>query len=99
MGAVITTQRKINLGEALLNDLFDLFALRKEATGDARHLTAVTLEQLFESCFVTRAGRSNQSVICRFFKWVQSVDQVTGGAKIGRLDQSFPGCDFFQLMR
>ena len=70
MSAVITAQRQVNLGEALLNNLFDLFALRKEATGDAGYLTAVTLEQLFESSFITSAGRSNQHVVCRFFRWM-----------------------------
>ncbi len=99
MSAVISAERKVHFSEAVLNDLFDLFALRKEATGDARYLTAVTLEQLLESCLVTGAGRSHQRIICRFFKWVHKCRPGDRRAKFGRLDQTLPGCDFFQLMR
>src|SRR5260370_34857403 len=66
--AVITAQRKINFGEAVLTYFFNLFALRKEAPTDAPCLTAIALEQVFKGRFVTRAGRGNQRVICRFFQ-------------------------------
>ena len=67
MSAVIVGQGEINLGEAILNNLFDLFALRKEAAGDARYLAAMPLEQLLERCFIAGAGRGHQRIICRFF--------------------------------
>ena len=99
MRAVITAQRKVNLGEAVLNYFFNLFALRKEASGDARRLTAMALEQLFEGRFITRAGRGHQSVICRFFQWMHKCLVLDRRRQVGRSDQAFPAADFFQLMR
>jgi len=63
---VIAPQREVSFGKAVLNDLFDLFALRKEAPGDPGHLTPVTLEQLFEGRFVARAGSGHERIVCRF---------------------------------
>ena len=90
VGSVISAQRKIHFGKTVLNDLFDLFALRKEATGDARYLTAVTFEQLLEGCLVTGAGRGDQRVICRFFKWVHNVERVNGPKQLPVRIKFFP---------
>ena len=99
MRAVITAQRKINLGEAVLNYFFNLFALMKEAPGDARRLTAMALEQLFKGRFITRASRGNQRVICRFFQWMHKCLVFDRRRQFGQSDQAPPGADFFQLIR
>jgi len=49
-----------------LNNFFNLVALRKKSSRDARDLTTVTLEQLLERYFVARSGSGDQRVICRF---------------------------------
>ena len=64
MCTVICVQRKVSFGKTVLNDLFDLFALRKETAPDARNLAAVTLEQLLEGAFVARRGGGDQHIIC-----------------------------------
>ena len=99
MGAVITAQRQINLGKAVLNYFFNLFALRKETPGDARCLTAMAFEQLFEGCFIARAGRSNQRVICRFYRWMHKCLVTDRPGRFGRGYQALSGSGFFQLMR
>lgn len=65
MGAVITAERKVRLSKTILDDLFNLFALRKKPAGHARNLTAMALEQLLECSFVPSGGRPNQDIICR----------------------------------
>ena len=73
MSAVISAQGEIDLGKAVLDDLFDLFALREKAAGDARYLTAMPLEQLLERCFVAGAGRGHQRIVCWFFPWLHNL--------------------------
>ena len=63
---MIGVQRKIELREGVLDNLFDLFALREEASGNARDLTPVPIEQSFERAFVPCCGSGNQCIICRF---------------------------------
>jgi hypothetical protein len=66
---VISAESEVRLGETVLNDLFDLFALREKAAPDASYLTAVTLEQLLESHFVACSGSGDQRVICPLCEW------------------------------
>jgi hypothetical protein len=68
VGAVISAKRKVGFSKTVLDDLFNLFALRKKPPGDAGHLAAVTLEQLFKRRFVSGAGSSDQGVICPLCK-------------------------------
>src|SRR5262249_1209129 len=68
MRSMISIESKIGLGETVLNNLFDLLSLRKEATGDASNLTAVPFEQLLKRRFFTRDDGSNQRVICHLFE-------------------------------
>jgi len=44
MRSVISIERKIGLGKAVLDDVFDLVALREEAARDASYLATVTFE-------------------------------------------------------
>src|SRR5882724_2783560 len=92
--AVITAQCQINLGEALLNYFFNLFAVRKEASGDARCLTAMSLGQLFKGCFITRAGCSNQRVICRFFEWMHKCFCLIGPQNLDQPIRAFRTMSF-----
>jgi hypothetical protein len=64
MRAVISVERQVRFGKAVLNDLFNLFALRKKPAGDAGYLATMTLEQLFEGGFVSGCDCRDQCVIC-----------------------------------
>ena len=66
MCTVISVQCKVSFRKTVLNDLFDLFALRKEAAPNARNLAPMTFEQLLEGAFVARSGSGDQHIICRF---------------------------------
>ena len=72
---MIGVQREVKFREGVLNYLFDLFALRKEAAGDAPNLATMTIEERFERGFVTGAGRRHERVIGGFF------GSVHGGVK------------------
>ena len=65
VGAVITAKRKVRFGKTILDDLFNLFALRKKPAGHARNLTTMALEQLLECAFVPGGGLPDQDIICR----------------------------------
>src|SRR6267154_486807 len=64
VSSVISLQREVGFGKAVLEDLFNLFALREKAAGDASYLAPVTFEQLFKRRFVARTRRSDQRIIC-----------------------------------
>ena len=66
MRPVIGVQRKVCLSKTVLNDFLDLFTLAEEAPRDARHLTAVPLEELFERAFVPGSSSGHQHIVCRF---------------------------------
>ena len=66
--AMISVEREIDFGKAFLDDVFYLFALSEKATPDARHLTAMTFEQMLERRFITRAGSGDQRIICPLCK-------------------------------
>src|SRR5258706_4341087 len=68
MSAVISAESKVGLGEAVLDDLFNLFALREKAAANASYLAAVTLEQMLEGRFVARGGGGDQCVICPLYE-------------------------------
>ena len=63
MRSVVTAESKIRFGETVLNDFFNLFALGKEPTRDARDLTTMTFEQLLECSFIARRGSGDQHII------------------------------------
>src|SRR3954468_15813858 len=65
MGSVITAEREVSFREAVLDDLFDLFSLRKETSRHARYLPAMPFEQLLERALVTSRSRSDQNIICQ----------------------------------
>jgi hypothetical protein len=54
---------------------------------------------LFKGRFITRAGRGNQRVICRFFQWMHKCLVLDRRRQFGQSDHAPPGADFFQLMR
>lgn len=64
--AVISVEREVELGEAILNDLFDLFALRKKPAGYSRHLSAMALKQVFKGLLIAGSRGGDQRVIGRF---------------------------------
>ena len=98
--AVISIEREVSFGEAVLNDLFDLFALREKAAPDARYLTAVTFEQLLESHFVARAGSGDQRVICPLCEWKHKLlPSLSHNGNAVRSHQASGDRGFFQLMR
>jgi hypothetical protein len=66
MRPVVSVERKIRFGKAVLNYLFDLLALRKEPARYSRDLATMPFEQLLEGSFVTGGGGGNQHVVCRF---------------------------------
>ncbi len=67
MRAVISAEREISLGETVLDNLFHLFPLSKEATRHPRYMAAIALEQLLERSFITGGGRRHQRIICLLF--------------------------------
>jgi hypothetical protein len=71
MSPVIGVESKVEFGKRVLNYFFDLFALGKEAAGNAGHLAAVTVEERFERGFVAGASGRDQSVVCGFFRRMQ----------------------------
>ena len=97
---MISAQGEIDLGKAILNDLFDLFALREKAAGYARYLTAMPLEQLFERYFIAGTGRGHQHIVRWFFTWLHNLFSDGFAEDIWRsANQSCCGDVFFQLMR
>src|SRR2546421_8978869 len=62
MCTVIGLQRKVSFRKTVLNDLFDLFALRKEAAPNARNLAPMTFERSEEH---TSELQSRSDLVCR----------------------------------
>src|SRR5713226_10652758 len=61
--AVIRPEREIGFGETVLDNFFDLFPLREEATRHPRYLTAMALEQLLERSLITGGDGRHQSIV------------------------------------
>jgi hypothetical protein len=72
VSSVVSVQREIKFREGVLNYLFDLLTLGKEASGDPRHLAAVAIEERLERILVAIARGGNQRVIGRLFARVQN---------------------------
>ena len=66
MRPVIAAEREVRLRKTVLDNFFDLFALRKKPARHARDLAAMALKQLLERALVAGGGGGDQNIISRF---------------------------------